>query len=319
MELRVASFNIQHGRLPDGQVDVGAVARALAPFQADVVAIQEADRWQARSGNVDSAEVIASGLGFDVWRYQPGVAGAVEPARAPGDDPGAALLPLARAKGWTAKVRGIWTVLASRAGRRAVRTYLGVWLGRHRAAAPAADTVPGHGIALMSRYPVTRWEHLRLPLRSLWLGGRLQVGRDDPRVALAAHIETPHGPVTVCTTHLSTHAWSNRRQLRWLVRHLSQDHARRDGAGNPVLLMGDLNIRGAEPAETTGWRDLIDSPTYPRHQPFLQLDHVLLNPDLDGMCVAAEAEVVDLAVSDHRAVVATLQLARASGGNFGTA
>nr|BFF19655.1 hypothetical protein GCM10025730_31760 [Promicromonospora thailandica] len=48
--LRVATFNIQHGLGPDGRVDNHRLADAVAGLDADVVALQEVDRRQSRSG-----------------------------------------------------------------------------------------------------------------------------------------------------------------------------------------------------------------------------------------------------------------------------
>jgi endonuclease/exonuclease/phosphatase family metal-dependent hydrolase len=57
--LRVASFNIQHGRLPSGKVDIRLTARACAALESDVLALQEVDRWRLRSGFAHQARTIA--------------------------------------------------------------------------------------------------------------------------------------------------------------------------------------------------------------------------------------------------------------------
>lgn len=62
--LRVASFNIQHGRLPSGRVDTRATARACAVLDVDVLALQEVDRWRLRSGFAHQARAIARGTGM---------------------------------------------------------------------------------------------------------------------------------------------------------------------------------------------------------------------------------------------------------------
>src|SRR3954452_3382268 len=59
---------------------------------------------------------------------------------------------------------------------------------------------PLYGIALVSRYPVRRWQVIALPgapVRSpVYLPeGGLMLLRDEPRVLLAAVVETPHGPM----------------------------------------------------------------------------------------------------------------------------
>jgi endonuclease/exonuclease/phosphatase family metal-dependent hydrolase len=63
--LRVASFNIQHGRLPSGRVDTGVTARACASIGADVLALQEVDRWRFRSGLANQARAIARASGME--------------------------------------------------------------------------------------------------------------------------------------------------------------------------------------------------------------------------------------------------------------
>ena len=141
--------------------------------------------------------------------------------------------------------------------------------------AEPSDTA-AYGIALLSRHPVAAWQVVRLP----GLPGRVPVReaghrlprlvRDEPRVAVAAEIETPEGPLTVVNTHLSFLGWSNRRQLRDLVRSLAP-------ARRPLVLMGDLNMGPARAASLTGLSALAAHPTFPAGAPREQLDHVLVD------------------------------------------
>jgi endonuclease/exonuclease/phosphatase family metal-dependent hydrolase len=62
--LRVATFNIQHGRLPSGPVDTVATARACASLDVDVLAIHEVDRWKARSHFSHQARSVARATGM---------------------------------------------------------------------------------------------------------------------------------------------------------------------------------------------------------------------------------------------------------------
>ena len=64
--MRVATFNIQHGRTPAGDVDVGLVATVVAGLEADIVALQEVDVGVTRSGRVDEAAEIARAAGMTV-------------------------------------------------------------------------------------------------------------------------------------------------------------------------------------------------------------------------------------------------------------
>jgi endonuclease/exonuclease/phosphatase family metal-dependent hydrolase len=62
--VRVATYNIRHGRGTDERVDLtraAAVLRALAP---DVVGLQEVDNRVERSGRVDEAEALGAQLGM---------------------------------------------------------------------------------------------------------------------------------------------------------------------------------------------------------------------------------------------------------------
>lgn len=62
--LRIASYNIKHGRGADGQVDLERIAKVLAELDADVVLLQEVDRGCARSGHVDQAAYLGDRLGY---------------------------------------------------------------------------------------------------------------------------------------------------------------------------------------------------------------------------------------------------------------
>src|SRR4051812_43014489 len=72
--------------------------------------------------------------------------------------------------------------------------------GEHFRVATDADqdgTDPHYGVALVSRYPVAEWRVVRLPaapLRSpILAGSRLMLLDDEPRVLIAAVLETPIG------------------------------------------------------------------------------------------------------------------------------
>ena len=62
--MRVATFNILHGRSPsDDRVDVERFAEAVRALDADVLALQEVDRNQPRSGHADLTAVAAEAMG----------------------------------------------------------------------------------------------------------------------------------------------------------------------------------------------------------------------------------------------------------------
>ena len=62
--------------------------------------------------------------------------------------------------------------------------------------------------------------------------------QDEPRVGVVAVVETPRGPVTVATTHLSFVPGRNGAQLRTLTAAM----ARLPG---PRVLLGDFNLPGS--------------------------------------------------------------------------
>ena len=64
--IRLATFNIQHGRRPDGEVDIGLLARSCAALEADVLGLQEVDRNLRRSHDADTAAAVAEVCGMDV-------------------------------------------------------------------------------------------------------------------------------------------------------------------------------------------------------------------------------------------------------------
>ena len=184
--MRLASFNVLHGRsLVDGEVSTPRLAGACASLSADVLALQEIDRHQARSGAVDQTAAVAEAMGAVAWRFEPALVG--EPGatwRAATDDDH----DLARSAGAEA---GYGVGLVS---RLPVRAWHVVRLRAAKVRAPVA--VPGGR-------------------------GRLILLPDEPRVALAGEVETPAGPLLVASTHLSFVPGWNLVQLRQVTRALA--------------------------------------------------------------------------------------------------
>jgi endonuclease/exonuclease/phosphatase family metal-dependent hydrolase len=74
--VRLATFNILHGRsLTDDQVDVDRYAAAVRTLDADVLALQEVDREQARSHHTDLTAVAAEAMGAAEHRFVAAIAG----------------------------------------------------------------------------------------------------------------------------------------------------------------------------------------------------------------------------------------------------
>jgi endonuclease/exonuclease/phosphatase family metal-dependent hydrolase len=261
--VRLATFNLLHGiSLKDGAVDTDRLRASAAELDADVVGLQEVDRDQDRSGGVDQTAVVAEALGAAYWQFVPAVHGTPGTSRS-------------------------WTPATTAVGE------------------PTQG--PTYGVGLVSRLPVRAWwarrfapAPFRLPL--LVPGDerpRLMVIPDEPRVAVAALIDGPHGPFTVVTAHLSFVPGFNVSQLRRITRWV----ARMPG---PVFLAGDLNLPGSIPRLASGWTSLARGATYPAYEPRVQFDHVLASGLADD--AVRGVRILELAVSDHRAVGVDLDL-----------
>ncbi|MFG2793832.1 endonuclease/exonuclease/phosphatase family protein [Streptomyces sp. NPDC048419] len=322
--MRVATFNVLHGRtLQDGRpasaTSGGAglpLAEAVASLDADVLALQEVDRLQERSGHVDQARLAAEAAQAREWRYASAVHGRAMPGYG-------------------------WTLDPAEAG---LRVY-----GPQDAA--TQGDVPSYGIALLSRLPVREWRARRfapapfgLPLRVAGRPG-LTLVRDQPRAALAAVMAGEQGVLTVVAVHLSFVPGWNIRQLL-AVRDWISDLPR------PHVLLGDFNLIGliprvvlsaaefvapvtgrtrrgrpsrrgsalcaglcsclhggvveqsARPSRLDGWRDLARVATYPSHRPVVQFDHVLATGTC--RCTPVSSGAPRMPVSDHRPVVVDL-------------
>jgi endonuclease/exonuclease/phosphatase family metal-dependent hydrolase len=74
--VRLATFNVMSGRsLADGRVDADLFAAAVAALDVDVLALQEVDVGQPRSGRLDLAALAAQALGAGEYRFVATVAG----------------------------------------------------------------------------------------------------------------------------------------------------------------------------------------------------------------------------------------------------
>ncbi|HEV8627344.1 MAG TPA: endonuclease/exonuclease/phosphatase family protein [Acidimicrobiia bacterium] len=63
--LRVATFNVKHGDNGGGRVDLRRLGTACAGLSADVLAVQEVDRFARRTGFRDEMRVIARATGLE--------------------------------------------------------------------------------------------------------------------------------------------------------------------------------------------------------------------------------------------------------------
>jgi endonuclease/exonuclease/phosphatase family metal-dependent hydrolase len=181
--LRVGTLNLASGRGSTGHpVDGPALGKAVADLDVDVLAVQEVDAGQPRSGEVDQPAALGAGLGAD-WRMAATVAGTPDPFRSwqPAE-------PGLRGPGEPPAGPAYGIALLS---RRPVRRWHVLGLGAGRARLPL-------------RAPDPRTGRLRL----WWFP-------DEPRAAVAAELEG----LTVVSTHLSFAPQTSVRQLlrvrRW--------------------------------------------------------------------------------------------------------
>jgi endonuclease/exonuclease/phosphatase family metal-dependent hydrolase len=251
--MRLATFNILHGRTVGDGVHIDRFRSCVTALEPDVLALQEVDRDQERSGRADLTTVAAEVMGATEHRFVAAISGA----------PGAT---------WMAAT------------------------GREQPGTAA------YGIALLSRYPVTSWQVLRLPRIPvrfpMYLPGprRILMVDEEPRAAVVARIQTALGAITVASTHLSFVPLWNRLQLRRLIHDLA-------GFPGPRILAGDLNLLPGAARRWSGMRPLACGATFPAAEPVRQLDHILTD---DPGLYARASEAPLMPISDHRALVSEL-------------
>lgn len=252
------TFNLLHGRSPyDGLVDETRLAAAVTALNADILALQEVDRDQSRSGHLDLTAIAAQAMNAPAHRFAAAVVGT----------PGEGFRPLTHDDDGHGE--------------------------------------PRYGVGLVSRYPARSWQVTRLtpaPVRApmFGAGSGLILLRDEPRVVLAAVLDTPFGPLTAAATHLSFVPGWNVRQLRQVVRALRALPA-------PRVLLGDLNLPAGPAALVSRWRLLGRQLTYPAGQPRVQLDHILADPRGSARLPAVTGVAAPVStISDHRPLVVDL-------------
>lgn len=245
--MRVATFNILHGRTVGDGVCVSRLQDGVRRLDPDILTLQEVDFEQPRSDRADLTAAAAEAMGAVAHRFVAAIAGT----------PGA------------------------------------TWMAATGLEQPGTTA---YGIALLSRFPATSWQVLRLPRIPvrfpMYLPGpnRVMIVNEEPRAAVIAQLHTPLGALTVANAHLSFVPGWNRRQLRRLTGDLR-------GFPGPRVLAGDLNMAPATVHRWSGMRTLAAADTFPAETPDRQLDHILTDDGrLRGVSTTAEL----MPVSDHR-------------------
>lgn len=94
------------------------------------------------------------------------------------------------------------------------------------------------GPAIVSRFPIVASSAHDLPRCGRWT---------DPRVVLCATLDTPWGPLTVCSTHTSGRLCQSQGVVQFVLQHQGP---------LPLLLMGDFNATENAPAVTLLTREM---------------------------------------------------------------
>ena len=288
--IRLLSFNLQHGRPGDGArldpatapladsdiADAGAAREVLAALadqirdiDPDVIALQEVDLGQRRSGRLDQTAVLADLLGWDGHRFAATYAGPV-------------------------------VGLRRRPRRSALTGRADDVLGPLRALFGAGPA--GFGNALLTRLPVRAWRVARLGRGPAVLtrrgGGRAldprsyALSTSTMRNMIAAQIDPVDGAggpggLAVASTHLATRTDTAAAQLAAAWAALA-------ALPGPHVLAGDLNLHAELLAPLGIARDLGEGATYPSGAPARRIDHILTDPwptGADGLPVSAQEAV----------------------------
>ena len=319
--IRLLSFNLQHGRPGDGALldpatapladsdiaDAGAAREVLAALadqirdiDPDVIALQEVDLGQRRSGRLDQTAVLADLLGWEGRRFAATYAGPV-------------------------------VGLRRRPRRSALTGRADDVLGPLRALLGAGPA--GFGNALLTRLPVRAWRVARLGRGPAVLtrrgGGRAldprsyALSTSTMRNMIAAQIDPVDGAggpggLAVASTHLATRTGTAAAQLAAAWAALA-------ALPGPHVLAGDLNLHAELLAPLGIARDLGEGATYPSGAPARRIDHILTDPwptGADGLPVSAQeavgrtggtllravgSGVRSLVVSDHAATWVDLE------------
>lgn len=288
--IRLLSFNLQHVRPGDGArldpatapladsdiADAGAAREVLAALadqirdiDPDVIALQEVDLGQRRSGRLDQTAVLADLLGWDGHRFAATYAGPV-------------------------------VGLRRRPRRSALTGRADDVLGPLRALLGAGPA--GFGNALLTRLPVRAWRVARLGRGPAVLtrrgGGRAldprsyALSTSTMRNMIAAQIDPADGAggaggLAVASTHLATRTGTAAAQLAAAWAALA-------ALPGPHVLAGDLNLHAELLAPLGIARGLGEGATYPSGAPARRIDHILTDPwptGADGLPVSAQEAV----------------------------
>jgi endonuclease/exonuclease/phosphatase family metal-dependent hydrolase len=266
--MRIATWNLLHAIPLLGHEQQATLGEQAQLLNADVIALQEVDRDQSRSGNSHQVRDVAQALGLGYWYFVPALVGT----------PGESWIPAHDSH-----------IHSHEHPDESDGAHYGIGL---------ASRYPLTNIEVL-RFPAAR---VSLPLMvPSPKGPRLLMVEDEPRVALLADVLTPDGPIAMATAHLSFVPGVNVSQLRKMAEAMSKRSGRK-------MMLGDFNLPGGIPRRVTRWDSMAKIATYPTMKPRIQFDHVLAKGwDTATVNYAkGSAQAFPLGVSDHCALVIEL-------------
>lgn len=231
--LRVASYNIRHGRGMDDTVNLARTAAVLRALTPDVVGLQEVDHTVTRSGSVDEARVLGEQLGM----------------------------------------------------QHAFGAFMPYQGGEY-------------GLAILSRFPITRATPVRLP------------DGNEPRVALVAQLRLPDGSaIAAVNVHFD---WVQNDSFR--LKQATVLTAVLDTLSVPYILLGDFNDEPGsrtlalfQARATEVGKPASDRLTFSSTAPVKEIDFVFVAPARAWRAIGARP-VTERMASDHRPVIAEVEL-----------
>lgn len=234
--MRITSWNYLHGQLLDPSVGDEALSTSLALLASDVIALQEIDAGQERSGGVNQSAEIAKVIGANSWGFAPTLVGT------PGFQ-------------WR-KLRREEKIVEENPDVNEARYGISI-----------VSKIP---VSHWLRKELGR-SVIGMPLAVAGENGRLGLiyVRDEPRVALAAVLENGW---TVINVHLSFVPLFNVYQLikvsRWAAK-IEKEYSTR------VILLGDFNLPWGIPTKVTRFQRATNSLSYPSWAPKVSFDYIL--------------------------------------------
>ena len=164
------------------------------------------------------------------------------------------------------------------------------------------------GLAVLSRFPIVRFDQIQLPNVYPLLNPRR-------RGALRTHLETPAGRVYLINTHLSLFRLERRLQLTALM---TGDDFNEIPANEPLVFCGDFNAGPSSDTYKQVSRLLTDvqtasnsgpvEATYHAKSPFFRLDHIFVSSHFTPLKTEVCRTADTAAASDHLPLVVDLEL-----------